>query len=384
MTILWPLLQSTILNGFDGAGRIQMILVFLGVIFNCKKILKLPIIVHAVLVWAIYCTINTYIKGFEITHIPFTNWIIKNLYLPYITLCITFIEYKSSPEKTIKLLTRIWIVFLIIGLMFVQKHESYDVGVRVRNVMGNSFYNTGFGVILFLGLKLASLKISIKQFYVISAILFLIIITSGGRKVFGAIIIAFFFIYIGYATKNKGKVNYWRLFIFVIVGIPLVHYILENSVVGERIFAMKETTKFDDNLFLTLMGDRGIQYFEGWNLFVGNIWTGIGLMKFTEMNTYFRGLPLHSEYMVQLAECGIVGSLMFFLFYFYLYKSCVFITRNHPNKIKAYTLLGILLAVTFVNFTAWTYSTPSYYVYYGIILAQYKLTISYEKNNILS
>lgn len=381
--ILWPLLQISILNGFDGAGRIQMILVLLGVAFNYKKILKLPIIIHVVLLWAVYCTINTYIKGFEITHIPFTNWAIRNLYLPYITLCVTFIEYKRNPEKTIKLLMNIWTAFLMIGLMFVENSASYDVGERINNVMGNAFYNTSFGLILFLGLKLAFSKITIKQFYVIFAILFFIIIASGGRKVFGAIIIAFVFIYIGYSAKNKEKVNYWRILLLALIGVPLVNYILDNSSVGERIYAMEETTKFEDNLFLTLMGDRGIQYFEGWELFVDNVWTGIGLMKFTEVNTFFHGLPLHSEYMVQLAECGIVGSLMFLLFYLYLYKACAFLIRNHSNKIVAYTLFGILLAVTFINFSAWTYSTPSYFVYYGIILAQYKLTTSYEKNIIL-
>ena len=142
---------------------------------------------------------------------------------------------------------------------------------------------------------------------------------------------------------------------------------MANTSFGLRMNATIENTKYEDSIFLTLMGDRARQYVEGWLFFLQNPWTGIGLRKYAEVNSYWQdsGGVLHTEYIVQLAECGIIGSILFLVFYFGMIKR---LFTKESNSIKI-VLRSTLLAIIAVNFVAWTYDSISYFIVYGMIYA---------------
>ena len=58
---------------------------------------------------------------------------------------------------------------------------------------------------------------------------------------------------------------------------------------------------------------RAIQYEFGYEKFLENPYFGIGLNNYKQFDGY--NLVLHSEYLVQLIENGLVGFILFFLFY---------------------------------------------------------------------
>ena len=117
------------------------------------------------------------------------------------------------------------------------------------------------------------------------------------------------------------------------------------------------------------MGDRGPMYYEGWYLFLQNPWTGIGLHKFAEVNSFWYGGMLHTEYMTQLTECGIIGSTMFIVFYYGILKR-LFAKLKDKNDFASYTILrSTVIAIMVINLVAWSYSYEVYFIVYGYIFA---------------
>ena len=134
-------------------------------------------------------------------------------------------------------------------------------------------------------------------------------------------------------------------------------------------FSMNKNSSQYDSVLMQLLGDRAIQYVHSWEMFWNNKLTGIGLMKYSELNIVYEGLPLHSEYMVELAECGLVGASLFAAFYILMFRRLIFNCKNGGSKELSAFLLGSLLAIAFINFTSWTYDSPVFYMWFGLFFA---------------
>ena len=114
------------------------------------------------------------------------------------------------------------------------------------------------------------------------SVAFFIIIVSATRKAFGGIVIIVFFSFLPYFMKRS-----WRsviallLFYFVYQG---VDYLMENTFMGERVTEIYELhDEYEKGTFLYYMGDRAYMYVQGWQLFLENMWTGIGLRNFMDV-----------------------------------------------------------------------------------------------------
>jgi O-antigen ligase len=93
---------------------------------------------------------------------------------------------------------------------------------------------------------------------------------------------------------------------------------MDHTVLGRRLNDIEETSKLYNKTNIAvfdLLGDRTYYYLKGWELFVKHPVTGIGLRNF-RIKTGSKE-TMHSEYMVQLAEGGIIGSFLFILFSFW-------------------------------------------------------------------
>ena len=114
------------------------------------------------------------------------------------------------------------------------------------------------------------------------------------------------------------------------------------------------------------MGDRAFFYIYGGDLFLKYPIYGIGLTNFP----VYTGseLPIHSEYIVQLCECGIIGAVIYILFILSLLIPILRMIRN--NHSPAFMIcMGALMTVLFISFYTWTYSIPRYFLAFGIILS---------------
>ena len=77
--------------------------------------------------------------------------------------------------------------------------------------------------------------------------------------------------------------------------------------------------EFANHPLAKVLGDRSVYYFEGWRIFKDHPWFGVGRDNYILYNSY-GPLVCHVEIMAQLAEGGIIGSLLFLLFYLSLYR----------------------------------------------------------------
>ena len=88
-------------------------------------------------------------------------------------------------------------------------------------------------------------------------------------------------------------------------------------------------------------------------------------------------LRLHTEYMVQLCENGIIGFALLMLFYYQLLKG---LWKKHKDGYSTAMCLGGLLMVLFLNLSTWTYNLHIAMIIYALLItiANNKLLL-YEK-----
>lgn len=370
VAVLWPLFKALYFDGIDGAGRTEIILMLLALFINGKVLFNTPKVMHTWLLWIIYCTINLYFKGFYSETNTFSNWIITRLIFPYMCMLVSYQAFKQHFTNSTERFFYAYATYVVLGAFATKSIESYDVGVRMSNELGNAFFNTAILLGLFASLMYAAQRIDKWFYWIVVATLMYVILLSGERKGF----IAFFVIMFGslLGVNMKTKKNSLLSFL-VIIGLAflLVNVAVSYSTFGERMSNSMETSMFEDNLFLKLMGDRGVMYFEGWGLFLQNLCFGIGLNKYGLYNSFMDGLPFHTEYMVQLCECGLVGTSMFLVFYWGMIKRLFRLLKHDSDRTMTIIVSSAFLAIIVINFVAWTYDNPNYFMVYGLIYAYF-------------
>lgn len=366
VAILWPLFQSLYFGGIDSAGRIKILMTIIAIVVNGKHLFQTPKVMHIWLLWIVYSAINTYLNGFFSLGSSFPFFVHHNLIAPYIMMLVAYQVISYDEKGTVRALFVFFLLYMILGALDLNAIYFRDNTERLSNELGNEYFNTIVLLLTFTSLMYVLKRLNFLFFILIFAYLSYIAIISGERKG----LIALFIIILGSYIANIGA-NSWRLILSYVVLVVLAYcavvYVMGHTTFGERMYYSIENTKFADNWFLTLMGDRAPQYYEGWFVFLEHPWTGIGLHKFAEINTFWYGGIIHSEYMTQLAECGIIGSAMFIMLYIgmikRLFKNQV-VRANYPFIT---ILRATLLAIMTINLVAWTYSNIYYFIMYGLI-----------------
>ena len=202
------------------------------------------------------------------------------------------------------------------------------------------------------------------------SVAFFIIIVSATRKAFGGIVILVFFAFLPYFMKRSWKST------FAFIGLLLLYYgtshLMESSFLGERMAEGydRQIGLYEKGTFLYYMGDRAYMYVDGWQLFLENMWTGIGLKNFMEVGN--SDFVLHTEYMVQLTECGLIGTSLYLAFNVFIIFNLVKALKRKENLNQTMLCLGLIGAILFISFTAWTYAFPIYFIALGIVIGHYK------------
>lgn len=374
MCIIWPPFRLYILRA-DGAGRTIMILSIIVILLNLtefwknKKLYVKP----AFLCWTAllcYSMWNVVTKGFS-TEFSTFKFFRVNYFDSFVFLIIAILELGRNKERTLQTL---WIalgVFLLIGIPSFGVRA--DEGRYGLGGLGN-LYPLHAVCFLFVSTVLfAEKKIDMTLLLVLIAVISVLVLLSGSRKSFGAEAI----LLLGIVINNGKKKNVWTWIRIVVLGTILVYgimYVMNNTLVGERILASADDEDFYvqlvendkiNNYLMLLLGDRAIMYEMGIELFHEHFWTGIGLTNFMDISGY--ELRIHSEYIVQLCENGIIGFALLMLYYVLLIIGLVR-NRKGDNKNKIGVVLFGLIALLFLNLTCWTYCQNFAMVYYAIVL----------------
>ena len=381
--VLWPLLQGNFLNGFDGAGRIGWFMMIMAVFANGKSLSQIPKIMLIWGVWILYNIILSRVKGFDMGSISFPIWAINCLIKPFITMLVAYNTFRMDSDRTIKSLFYCWLVFVAIGIVTMQGHTRDVMGedvTRQSNEMGNTFINASIFLLMFAFYALNKGLIKINIFIVACLIEILAIVLSGSRKGMLSIFIIFFMSYVGKKTDMSMK-QFVRISFIAMIAYLVVQIIMTYTVAGLRIQAGLEEEEYADNWFLSKMGDRAFMYDYGWELFLENPLTGIGLQNFRWQNALGIELALHTEYMVQICECGIIGSVLFLIFYYGMAKRIVLLLISGANKQETFVLLATFTGFLMMSFFAWTYSHIYFFLFFGFIYAVYDNNKSLDIHN---
>lgn len=371
--IIWPPLQMYYL-GVDGAGRTILALSIPALLCNIlssepqRHILRAPAFICWIILVA-FSIVNSLMKGFvsEAGELAFFK---TNFIAPFIFFYVLIRELDKDYTNCLRVLlyALLTYIFLCIGSMSIDDEERI-VAEGLKNLL--PLHST---CLVFVGgLLYRNRNISSVFFCIVVILAITVTMLSGTRKALGAIIILLTGIIINNGDDEKRSIGYYaRLIFFFVILYWGVGYIMDNTMIGSRLASTAEQSTIElvgnkkINMVLnTILGDRAIQYELGYLTFLKHPWTGIGLTNFMSVTGY--PYRLHTEYMTQLCENGIIGFSLLMLFYFLLIRKLLVNYKKYGDDITI-VLFG-LLAILFINITAWTYCTVFGMIYYAIILS---------------
>lgn len=364
--ILWPLFFKFILP-IDGSGRIYMLLSVLMLLVNLlnkkfSSILKHPVFIFW-LIWILYTIINWMSAGIPpMDNVPTFSFMFDTFCLPLLSMWVVAYEMQRRPYRLVKLMIYVFTVYLLLGLILQGIYGGFSG--RDTLTLGNGFALTALCLIVIACIGYTVKLLNKYMFLSLVAIATIAIFVIATRKAFlGELIILFFFY-----LSNYEKIN-WSLIVKIValcfVIYILISLILPNTEMGERFMTLEEDAELyntSNYKILSLLGDRAYFYIVGWEMFLDNPINGIGIQNFMPVTGYSE--PIHSEYIVQLVENGIIGLCIYLLFVASLFKTTKKIYIIPFRRIS----YGWLLCILFISLTAWLYDMSQYFMIYGIFI----------------
>lgn len=361
---------SFLIYGFDGAGRISIALSLIVLIthINNYEFRKVLFSSSSVIwwFWGIYTSINWFFKRIDPEQ---TAWIFlgNQIYLVWIALVVTIYEARKDGQSVFKWILGSFVIYVVIGLLF-QSNSQYEDSNRQGAILGNTLPLNSlcmFAVACFMYVKQ---WLTTKRLIAVLLLCLAAILLVATRKALGGVFILLFFLLITKYPLHKAKnVFYIGLgFLLLYAGFSVI---MDHTVLGER---MQNIDEAGENFntsgipLLNLLGDRAYFYIRGWELFLEHPLTGIGIGNFVYIDDL--ELPFHTEYMVQLAENGIVGTILYLSFYISLFKQIFRAKRKHIIGSEYLICAGWMYTILFISLTAWVYSFIHYYIVIGLVI----------------
>lgn len=377
ISIIWQPMQLFLLH-VDAAGRTTLILSLIAVFFNIPLLNKYKnvILSPSFICWTllvVYSFANSMNKGFEEEHGAF-YFTRVNFISPYIFLLVATIELAENHIRFLKVMVIGFLSYFMIGIPHLEVGRENRIEVQA---LGNIFALQAATAIFIACVLVCYQKLNKIVLFSLVVLALYIVIVSGARKALGASAI----LIVGWLLATNSSFSIKSVLRIVIFGIAIywgITYLLEHTVLGDRMIETEENVEnivFTSNekinsIILFAVGDRGSMYMTGYELFLNNKWTGIGIGNYQVAS--FSELRLHSEYMVQLCENGLVGMGLFFLTYFLMLKQMIARIRRKDK----YVIMGFFgfLTLMFLNITTWTYSLD-----FAMIIYALSFNFSYNK-----
>lgn len=376
--LVWPVLNKTIIP-IDGAGRIGQLLFLISLLFNVlerdflETMNRKPISLW--FIWVIYVTIVWFWFGHNVTEVfesrPVSDvtFVFTRFVTPFYAMLLIAREIRLNEIPLLKWILACYLIFIMLAT-FCGTSNITDDG-RVMSSMGNELPLGAMSMFFWAAYMNLRHKLKTRYVAILFIVAFICILLAATRKAFiGLLIISLFWL----IARNK---MYKPQKLFILIGVLAllylgVQYVMDNTALGERFAGTDDAAEIyntSDIPILNFLGDRAIFYIMGWEIFLEHPWFGIGLSNFQIETGY--PLPIHSEYIVQLCEGGIVGSIIFILFYLNMLTCVVWVRKSNKDNFGIYLLfLSLFLTVLFINLTAWTYQFPHYFICFGLVIGK--------------
>jgi len=309
---------------------------------------------------------------------PFIYYFIHVIFKPYLVMLLACKEIIRDKKISLHILAVVFTAYALSSITILGGVVDYGGHVgRTIGELGNRGPLITVFIIFFVGLLFVQGWLSLNKTIFFVVFSFAVIAMAATRKAFGgAVLISLTLVLSQLEFRFKNILVVALLSVVMYSG---YNYAMENTLLGERFEHGTEVgEKYNTTHIETLnfLGDRVNQYLLSWELFLDNKLSGVGLGNF--MRETGSPLVLHSEYMVQLSEGGLLGTLLFLFFNLWIGTHIVKYWFCYPRRRPVIWLLaGAYGAVLFINLTAWTYSFPHYFIVFGTIIGYLKC-IRYE------
>ena len=356
----------------DALGRIPFaILIFSSLIifpFAKKLLFRSPIPIYFIL--AIYMIINgvllqgymNYDMGQKGIFVLFTD-----LLEPAIFMFICAYMAYTNFDKTLTVvnigLYFYCILCLLNGSMDIENRFTGGLNANEMAIRACFCY---FGILL----AILRNKKSILLLIVLAIVPLYLILLSGSRTALVTILVVTFFSLFEIIDKRK-KSSIFFLVIGMSLFLLIAWYVVTHTFIGERL--LSSSSRLDDTIYLTgtfwdKFGDRGIQYYYSWPIFLEHPLFGMGFHNWISLSDL--GMVFHSEWCVQYAECGLVGITLYLIFLISQAKSIRPYRQSENNKtrVTAKTLLLVLICILLINTVSWTYNFHCVFAYFGLMV----------------
>jgi O-antigen ligase len=371
--LFWETIQKTILKGIDGQGRFLLVLVSILLIRNVienksyrNRLFSKESPIKIWFFWFLFASINTLFQ-YSLKDIELQTFIGIYLFVPF---AIKSTIASISSEYTILLIKWLGITVYTCLILYFSNIEIESGRFKLDNFDPNEFSLFLFLIIVLIGLGYFLNKLSELQVIFLLLLPIYFSIMLGSRMGFiGTLLLTSGIFIISY---RKGMfISLPRFFIIIILTIVPLSYIFNNTVLGERLNSTTENSaqlkeNYAEGTSFEKFGDRGLYYVLGWEAFKNSPLIGIGLRNFKD-NYYYT--VIHSEYMVHLAELGIIGFSLYLLFLFKVLKSIYKARKEVTLTIQLYNYLLIVFCVLIISATVlFMYHSIAVAIIFGLLL----------------
>lgn len=341
LAILLPLFLIAVLDSFNSQ--------FLKIVFSR------PVVIW--LIWIIYASINTFLINDFTPHRDINPFVLTSAMIISLSFLVFIVNKQTSMDRLINVLLWAYFTRLLISLVFDRiAIKGHDFVARFGIDFNSNLVGFGalFIIILLLIKKIYSNKIE-KIYYLFAGLSIYTIIISASKKTFIALIISLIF-YIFISREKMLFKNIVKYTVSTFIISVCILWVLNNTSLGLRLTDSYDRTQHA-NKVEAMFDNRLAQYIYGWEVFKEHPINGVGLSNFVNVSGF--STPLHTEYMVQIAECGLIGFTLFIFFYSYIIKWLILIRRELPS-FKSHAEIHLLsILVMFILFSgSWIYNNP--------------------------
>jgi O-antigen ligase len=258
---------------------------------------------------------------------------------------------------------------IILILLFETETEHGRTGGELNS---NTIGTMATVLCMLLYLKYYKHQLKALWFIILISLPIFTIISTGSRTAFGGLALLLGLHFFINRSRNV-LITISKIVLPALILILAFNYLLENTGLGERILSTTEQSEGMDfetgNPILDKFGDRGIFYYRGWEVFIEQPLTGIGLGNFKDYNE--NKLAQHSEYMIQLTELGLIGFTLFFLFYLSIFKNLFRIKNILINKRENELFIGYVLIILLMITATRMYQVGYFFAIIGVTIGYF-------------
>lgn len=367
--VIWAPLQVWYIHA-DGAGMFSFYLLLVAFLVNINEVIltawSKPLTIYAVL--AVYMMLNGLLMGSAEMYPKGGEWlIVTHLMTPIMSMMIIAICASKDFDGTAKWMAYGLTIYCILCLRNseMDDHDRLNAEINANEIALNAAI--GYGLYLLLYLRQV---ISTKLMSLAIILAFLIVLTGSRMGLAMIALMSFGMSALKFDFRNVTNLFGALALTGLFVGASI--YIMDNTVIGERMMGTTtdhEEIMYETGTILDYYGDRGLQYFLSWPVFLEHPIFGIGFHQWQEYS--LTGHVCHSEYMVQYVECGLVALFLFLTFWYQMMRNLNYYRKitQEGEKNTIIFLIVILVAIIYSNSVLWSYNMICVFTIYALAFA---------------